>query len=80
MIQEISTGSESMVTNLAFAPTRRDMFVASFGDGEVMAYDTRLGKKACMQSYRAHRGWVKKACWKPGGEYELISAWYVMFY
>ncbi len=71
--QAIETGTDSVVTNVAFAPDQNYLFIATFGDGSVKAFDRRR-ENACVQQWHEHPAWIQGAQWRPRETKEFVTA------
>ena len=73
---ELPTRANSCVTSMTSDQVAGDIVVASFGDGVVRTYDTRLPPKdAMIRCWRGfHRSWVSQVRMQRGGQRELLSA------
>jgi regulator-associated protein of mTOR len=73
-IQTIETDTDSVVTDVEFAPGQNAIFVASFADGSMKVYDRRRGG-ACVQQWHEHNHWIQRVRWRPRETKEIVSAW-----
>jgi regulatory associated protein of mTOR len=78
-MQEISTGSESMITSIAFGPSHT--FITSSGDGTIRLYDRRVDKNSpVVATLSGHSCWVQNVRWQAGGHNLIMSARYTYHY